>query len=418
MVSISEAHNRIYALLRQAIHQEVTNFTGSSAAHPSHVVPFANYLRSPQSQSNVSSLQHYPLFGDRQALHLRVLPRRKHRHIPSIIVDVPVSASFINIDDSWSNTKIVIFHLLREGEPYLQRTLYPFVSNICKNEVCFEMDPHRETNPVKVEANLSRLLCTAKQVVDHICCSLNSIPKYRQSRSTPDPCSNSNSLSFRHQHIATYFLLPGLRDQAAVPRGGQHGAQRILLPSLFVSGARYPQLLWHLQGYISSRLILVCSHPLNVCLIPTEQPTPIASRSLILLSKLLQTVSTGAEFGMKEVLRDQHASCASPMVLILFGSQEYLSIPALNNFVAAYTPSLNRFFALLVVHLPSYFNQKRSTSSLTEVMVLTGRRSLSPHRRPKHQGAWFQRAHQWSGFQLDVQQREFDAEPQEPRNRQ
>lgn len=72
--------------------------------------------------------------------------------------------------------------------------------------------------------------------------------------------------------------------------------------SLFVSGARDPQLLRHLQGYISSRLILVCSHPLNVCLIPTEQPTPIASRSLILLSKLLQTVSTGAEFGMKEVL--------------------------------------------------------------------------------------------------------------------
>ncbi|ELR25186.1 Ras GTPase activation domain containing protein [Acanthamoeba castellanii str. Neff] len=38
------------------------------------------------------------------------------------------------------------------------------------------MDPHRETNPAKVESNLSRLLCTAKQVVDHICCSLNSIP--------------------------------------------------------------------------------------------------------------------------------------------------------------------------------------------------------------------------------------------------
>lgn len=66
------------------------------------------------------------------------------------------------------------------------------------------------------------------------------------------------------------------------------------------------------------------------------------------------------------------------MVLILFDSQEYLSIPALNNFVAAYTPSLNRFFALLVVHPPSYFNQKRPTSSLTEVMVLQEEDLLVP----------------------------------------
>jgi hypothetical protein len=56
------------------------------------------------------------------------------------------------------------------------------------------------------------------------------------------------------------------------------------------------------------------------------------------------------------------------LVLILFDSQEYLSIPALNNFVAAYTPSLNRFFALLVVHLPSYFTQKRPTPSLTDMV--------------------------------------------------
>lgn len=64
----------------------------------------------------------------------------------------------------------------REGEPYLHRTLYPFVSNICKNDICFEVDPHREPDPYKAESNLTKLIRTAKQMVDHICCSLSSIP--------------------------------------------------------------------------------------------------------------------------------------------------------------------------------------------------------------------------------------------------
>lgn len=205
-----------------------------------------------QSQSDVSSLQHFPLFGDRQALHLCVLPRREHCHVSSVIVDVPVSASFIN-------TLTVLGLTLRSSSFFSLGRVSRIYSARCTPLCLIFVKTRCASRWTRIGKRIPRRW---SPISPGYCVQpskwwITSAARLTPSQSTVIPTLHlipaaTDSLSFRHQHIAAYFLLPGLRDQAAVPRGGQHGAQRILLPSLFVSGARDPQLLRHLQGYISS----------------------------------------------------------------------------------------------------------------------------------------------------------------------
>jgi len=224
VISLSEMHNRVYALLRQAIFQAITNLTETE--------------------------------------------------------NMTISAFFRG---GCTATQLLSSWMFREGEPYLQRTLYPFVCSICQNDLCFELDPNRESDPARLLSNLSSLLCTAKRVVDHICCSLNSIPII----------------------LRRIFWYLGSEIKQRFP----------------------DEVKLVISGFFFLRFLCPALVTPSFYGIYKAQPSAVASRSLILLSKLLQTVSSGTEFGMKE---------------------HYLCMPALNHFVALTTPRLNHFFSLLI----------------------------------------------------------------------
>jgi len=144
------------------------------------------------------------------------------------------------------------------GTNYLQRIIKPFLMEIINNSAKYEVDPSKvppNTDELVLEENMSRLLATSQKVLDTI---VRSTPEF------PTPLRILSSHLMRE--VAKKF--PNNRQTAV----GGFVFLRYICPALLAPGAH--------------GLLDTTQHDLN--------------RGLLLVSKVLQNLSNGIEFGKKE----------------------------------------------------------------------------------------------------------------------
>jgi predicted nucleic acid-binding Zn-ribbon protein len=184
--------------------------------------------------------------------HRKILPLIKH----CIVVEVKATENPGTLfRQNTTATRIMTTYTKLTGTPYLNRILKPFIVDVVNsNAQQYEVDPNKVSGE-SVDQNLSRLVETAQKILDAILRSANEFPiQLRILASFLGQEVHKKFPNNKHASVGGFLFL------------------RFLCPAMLSPGA---------YGLL-------------------DTTANDASRPLVLISKLIQNVSNGVEFGGKE----------------------------------------------------------------------------------------------------------------------